>query len=830
MQLSDFDERKFLQTVEDIAEIANKELNDEEKKNKGQYFTPISIATYMAKQINLGKANNLKILDPGAGTGVLTAALADRIIKEQRKINLVVDLYERDLEVLPFLRETLDLCVQLFNSKGLVFQFNIIENDFIIDNKSLFFNGLLQKENTSLYDIIISNPPYYKVNKQHEYSKILIDYIYGQPNVYFMFMAVAEKLLNTTGQLVFITPRSFCSGAYFEKFREKFFAVIDPDHIHLFGSRSGNFKSQKVLQENIIISGFKRWPFNPYITISSSSSLDIKDDYNEEVYEKSLVLDSFDQKNMLRLPLNDEDKNTLELFDNWTNTLSQMNMDISTGPVVTFRHKEYLSKFLEEENYPLLLMKHIKDVKINFPISSDEKGVIAAAEKRRLLLDSRNYVLLKRFTSKEQKKRVDGAPYIADAHNFKKIGLENHLNYIHKVNQSLTSAETYGLAAFLNSSLVDRYFRIINGNTQVNASDIVSLPLPEYEIIEDIGNKIIFGKLTFENVDKYIADIISNPKVYTSKEGDKMTIEDEALQIISELELEKRQQNSRSALTLLALLGLKVSSEWKDAQQKLMRVVDIMSFMKEHHDKEYAANSRETIRRQTLHQFEQAGLISRNPDDQTRPTNSGKTVYAVTDEFLRLVQSFNTSEWDNNLLIFKDEFSTLKQKYEKIRNTAKIPIQLDEKVYKLSAGEHNILQKKIIHDFRAHFADKADVLYFGDTANKSMHIKEEKLKALNVPSLNHDKLPDVVLYDESRNWLFLIEAVTTHGPISNKRYYELEKMFRNSSAGTVYVTAFLSIQDFKSYADDIAWETEVWFADLPAHMMHYNGDRFLGPR
>lgn len=305
---------------------------------------------------------------------------------------------------------------------------------------------------------------------------------------------------------------------------------------------------------------------------------------------------------------------------------------------------------------------------------------------------------------------------------------------------------------------------------------------------------------------------------------------DEASEVLRSLGLPAAQQNERSALSLLALADLRPRTAWKNAKQPLLRIWDIMGFMQRHYKKKYAANTRETIRRQTIHQFEQARLVDRNPDDPARPTNSGKNCYCLTSEALTLLRSFGTSRFDHKLAEFLKQFGTLQQAYSKRRKARQVPLKLasGEIVY-LSPGKHNELQVKIVHELGPRFAPGAVVVYIGDTAQKHVVLEAELLVELNFPITQHDKLPDAVLLDRKRNWLFLIEAVTSHGPVSPKRHRELETMLQSTTAERIYVTAFLTTADFRKYAADIAWETEVWIAEHPDHMIHFNGPKFLGP-
>jgi hypothetical protein len=255
-----------------------------------------------------------------------------------------------------------------------------------------------------------------------------------------------------------------------------------------------------------------------------------------------------------------------------------------------------------------------------------------------------------------------------------------------------------------------------------------------------------------------------------------------------------------------------------------------MAFMRDHYSKDYAANSRETIRRQTVHQFEQARIADRNPDNPQRPTNSGDTVYALTGDVPPVLKAYGTGHFAAAVETFIEKHGTLQQAYANQQKSHSVPLRLPNgRTVTLSPGKHNDLQVAIIEHFGPRFAPGAQVLYLGDTARKHVVCDTQTLARLGVVITEHDKLPDIVLYLESRNWLFLIEAVTTHGPVSPKRHHEIEKFLNKCTAERIYVTAFLSIKEFRKYAADIAWETEVWVATNPTHMIHFNGPKFLGP-
>jgi hypothetical protein len=306
---------------------------------------------------------------------------------------------------------------------------------------------------------------------------------------------------------------------------------------------------------------------------------------------------------------------------------------------------------------------------------------------------------------------------------------------------------------------------------------------------------------------------------------------DDAISIIAALGLPKAQQNERSALTLLALSGLWPKTPWEAATPALMRTVDIMDFMRDAYRKHYKPNTRETIRRQTLHQFEQARLVDRNPDDPKRPTNSGRNAYRLTDAALAAITAFGHAlAFDRAVAAFREKAGSLADDYRATREMHRVPLLLpDGTQTSLSAGAHNELQAAVVRDFGPRFAPGARVLYVGDTADKHVVMDTKGLADLGVVLTEHDKLPDVVLFQPDKNWLYLIEAVTSHGPVSPKRHKELEIAFVKCRADRVYVTAFPDVAAFRKYATEIAWETEVWIADSPDHMIHFNGPRFLGP-
>lgn len=303
---------------------------------------------------------------------------------------------------------------------------------------------------------------------------------------------------------------------------------------------------------------------------------------------------------------------------------------------------------------------------------------------------------------------------------------------------------------------------------------------------------------------------------------------EEAIDILVKVGVPKRQQNDRSARTLIALLDIKPETPWVQAKKRPMTIHEIIGYITEYYGFQYAENSRESIRRQTLHQFMHAGLVVLNEDDPQRATNSQHNNYRISSEALTLIKEYGTPKFERELHIFIQNQGRLIERYNKINNENKTLLKIDDNTeVTLSPGKHNKLQIDVVNLMKPKFFNEAVLIYLGDTAHKMLHMEEDILKKLCIPINEHDKLPDIIYYDEKKNILFLIEAVTSHGPVSAKRYEELEFSLQNCDTKRIYITAFPDLKEFKRNIDEIVWESEVWLADAPQHMIHFNGPKFL---
>lgn len=817
-------------------------------KEYGQFLTPPPVARFMAKQ--LGQIQNgALLLEPAIGSAVLACAVIERLIAEKQPIEISIIGYEVDDELLDLSRKVLTIACHEAEKCGIKVHMQLLQEDFVLscipDKQPSLFGSDQKKQN--VFTHIISNPPYFKLKIEDKRAKVAFGRLNGHTNIYTLFMALSAKLLALSGKACFIVPRSFCSGVYFSDFRRDFLKDVTPKSIHLFQSRENLFKSDEVLQENIIFSFEKMLQTRHqhyragYVNISASK--DEKGLENESILRQvsfKHFLSDHDGLLLFRLPTGILDEQILETVDKWGGSLEKYGFQVSTGRVVPFRAKELLKKQVSSENgtVPLLWMQNVKPYQINYPLKSFDKPQAISVSDPSLLLPNSNYVLLRRFSAKEDKRRLIAAPFLENDFEFEDIGFENHINVIFKKGGKLSASETIGLSTLLNSAITDRYFRIVNGNTQVNAAELRIIPIPPMEVIIDIGKKVEqLNRPNQADIENIVFSTLWDSKLLAEEfpmiQETRITMGkiEQAQEILEALGLPSAQQNEISALTLLVLAQLSENTPWKIATSESLRVHDILLQIKQRYGREYAENSRETIRRKVLHQFEQAGIVVRNIDDPERPTNSGLNNYVLSDMVIEVLRSYGASNWKIKSQNFVNKQGKLLDVYQKAKDQNKIPLQVaDGTVYKLSPGRHNRLEVAIVEEFGPRFAPGAVLIYLGDTAKKTLIFDETNFKKLGISLSQHDKFPDVILYDRKKKRIFLIEAVTSHGPVSPKRYVELEKLFEGCKAGKVYVTAFLDFATYKKYANDIAWETEVWIAEMPSHMIHFNGDKFIGPR
>ena len=401
------------------------------------------------------------------------------------------------------------------NEQGINIKIKLFTEDFILHNSACFNEtGDLFSKPVEQFDIVISNPPYFKLSIEDKRSKVAKVVVNGHPNIYAIFMALSAKLLKANGELIFITPRSYAAGGYFKIFREYFFNLIDLDKVHLFVSRKDTFSRDKVLQETVIIKGTKRLKPKPQVIISSSSGLNDLKKPLIKTFPKKDIMDLNSREKILFLPTTDYDEAVLEIFKNWSGNLAKYNIKISTGPVVAFRARDYLRENPETctmQSAPLFWLHNVKQMILDWPLVNPGKEQYINIEEKSmpLLIQNKNYILLRRFSSKDDKNRLIAAPYFCNFIKADFIGVENKVNYIYRPKGHLDRNEVIGLCALLNSRLFDAYFRIFNGNVNVSATELREMSLPPLETIREIGDTIILSNdFSIENTNRFVIEYL----------------------------------------------------------------------------------------------------------------------------------------------------------------------------------------------------------------------------------------------------------------------------------------------------------------------------------
>lgn len=488
-------------------------VSQEHKKVNGQFFTPIEIASFMAS-FSQFSGNSVRILDPGCGSAVLSCTLIEYLVSSNKNLESVeLVAYETDSTLIPISEQSISYLKNWTRNKGIEIRTIIHTEDFVLHNSDCFKEtGDLFTKPIELFDIVISNPPYFKLSiddKKAIAAKIIVN---GHPNIYAIFMALAAKLLKENGELIFITPRSYASGRYFKIFREFFFNLIELENVHLFVSRKDTFNRDKVLQETVIIKGTRKKNFSPNSQVIISSSGGLKDLKEPAIksFPKKDIIDLNSNEKILYLPTTDFEETVLDIFKNWSGNMSKYNIKISTGPIVAFRSWDYIRENFENDCVqlaPLFWLHNVKQMVLEWPIAKPRKGQYVNIEdkSKSILIPNKNYILLRRFSSKDDKNRLVAAPYFCNFIKSDYIGVENKVNYIYRPNGHLERNEVVGLCVLLNSSLFDAYFRIFNGNVNVSATELRDMSLPPLKTIQEIGDTIILSNdFSVENTNRIV--------------------------------------------------------------------------------------------------------------------------------------------------------------------------------------------------------------------------------------------------------------------------------------------------------------------------------------
>jgi adenine-specific DNA-methyltransferase len=800
-----------------------------DRAEKGQFFTPRRIAQFMA-QMFAERPSILKILDAGAGIGALSAALVVEACRwNPRPSTIRITAYEIDPTLVEYLHVTYRYSQEICRQERISLEYEIIQGDFIKAAVDVLNSGSDLFSLSKSFNAAILNPPYKKINSTSATRRLLQQVGIETTNLYAAFLWLATRLLEPNGELVAITPRSFCNGPYFLPFRKAFLKTMSIKRIHVFDRRDRAFEDDGVLQETVILHAIKG-PQQGRVTISSSADPDDPFITTREVSHTELVYPD-DPHLFIHIVPDRLGQKIGQIARSLSTSLDELGISVSTGKIVDFRVAKFLTGEPDADTVPLIYPSNFSQGYIVWPKIQNKKplAIRLTKETAKFLIPSGWYVLVKRFSAKEEKKRVVAAIYDPTRVDTRMIGIENHLNYYHNRGEGLPPVLAKGLAAFLNSTLVDTYFRQFSGHTQVNATDLQNLRYPSRAQLMAIGEKLGDRFPDQEEIDKIVLEALGMATAKPLVKGEKKI--EEALEILRALNVPRGQLNQRSALTLLALLNIKPEDDWSSASANQLGITEMMDFVRDHYGKKYAPNTRETFRRFTIHPFMQMGLVIMNPGSSNRPVNSPYTKYQIEPGLLEVIKTYGTKDWarnvDNYVKLNKYKLQRLKGPQRKM---AKIPVTLPNgKQVSLTSGGQNELIKQIIDEFVPRFTPGGLVIYIGDAGNKFLVFEEEFFKKLGINIEKHSKMPDVVVYFKHRQWLVVIEAVTTHGPINIKRHNELKELFKDSKVPLVFVTAFLTRKSMKKYLQEIAWETDVWVAEEPDHLIHFNGERFLGP-
>jgi adenine-specific DNA-methyltransferase len=491
----------------DIANAAGRQftstLSREEQRAMGQFMTPPPIARFMAQRLVAGVSkNHVRVLEPAAGGGILAAATVEALLAkppEDRPGVIELLMYELDARLIPPLLTLCEAMSDACEAVGVTLDFIVANEDFLLSDLSVRAEpvpGLLT----------ISNPPFLKLNKATDPRAALHAYaVHGQPNIYALFMAATARLTTPTGRWCFITPRSWMAGAYFKAARRTMLRHLNIDSLHAFESRTEGFEEDAVLQETVIAwaSGRAAVEHSANILVTrSQGASDLGTAGIQALPVERVVGD--DEHAMFSLPHDGADP-----FEGWTATLKTYGFEVSTGRVVAFRAAEFVREFAELDTVPLLWLQHVRQQKISWPVQKKREHIRATAESAWMLVPNAPMVVMRRFSPKEDERRVTCAAYQGQLPG-QAIGLENHLNYIYRPGGVMTPAEARGLSAFLASSIVDAHFRALAGSTQVNATELRKLPLPPLPVLVHIG-ETVGDNPSLAHIDEVVTSALTTP-------------------------------------------------------------------------------------------------------------------------------------------------------------------------------------------------------------------------------------------------------------------------------------------------------------------------------
>ena len=510
--------------AEEAALLGRQHLQEqatERRREFGQFFTPVPVARFMARLAHPdGRVR--RILDPGSGSGILACALLEELPDGTGPVH--VDAYEVDQDLACVCHNALSRAQRWMLHREIGMTFSVHNTDFVRANAACLSTSLFESARPVSYDVAILNPPYFKLAKADPRARAAAEIVHGQPNIYALFLAITASLLAERGVMVSITPRSFTTGDYFRSFRKHLFSQVTPELVHLFDSRHDAFSKDEVLQENVIVLARKARPaLDASVQLSTSAGVSDLGRPKTRTVPLASVVDLRSRDLVLHIPAAEADDAALSFVRTWPQTLGSLGLSVSTGPVVAFRARGSLLYEADsaEGATPLLWLQHVKPMAVRWPLPGVHKPQYFRVEPstQGLLVPSENYVVIRRFSAKEEARRLVAAPLFGRDLSEGGLALENHLNYIYRPRGSLTRAEATGLSAVLGSALLDRFFRVSNGNTQVNATELRSLPLPGLPEITAIGEELLGAPDSSARAEEVFGRILNVPTALQAEIG-----------------------------------------------------------------------------------------------------------------------------------------------------------------------------------------------------------------------------------------------------------------------------------------------------------------------
>lgn len=483
------------QYAERVGKVYAEASIQKDKKHKGQFFTPLAISEFMGGVATPSGKKNIYVLDPGCGLAILSCTLIEHLVEAGKSEHISLALYETDKKVVPLTEDVLSYLKVWCQERDVNLDYQLNESDFVLekceclDGADTIFGDMFDTER---FDYIISNPPYFKVAKDDIHTRSCASIVDGQTNIYALFMAICAKMLAEGGQMIFITPRSFASGRYFQSFRDFLFQHVSIDLIHLFNTRKDTFAKDEVLLELVIMRMVPVGNSERIIVSYSQGISDLDHPYQKE-YAASEIVDVSSDEKVVYLPVDGHDEAILSLFRSWDGNMEKYGIKISTGPVVAFRAYDFIVNKPSDDTVPLYWLHNVVKMLCDHPVQKKDKGqyIKVTPETKTALLPNKNYVLLRRFSSKDDSSRLVAAPYFGNMAQYEFVGIENKLNYIYRPKGHLRRDEVMGITALLDSEMFDAWFRTFNGNINVSATELRMMPLPPIETIREIGKKII---------------------------------------------------------------------------------------------------------------------------------------------------------------------------------------------------------------------------------------------------------------------------------------------------------------------------------------------------